>query len=158
MEDNKKSPGSFTVTPEVDHALIEVIGVGEGVQFKMYSVQHIESVIAALEKSKDNIIENTPVLKFGTQLSKAAWLNWKRSNKWKWKQECYNMKQVYLIGNKETATYLRRNKTSWIRSLHSQKAMKFLTKSQAQAHCNIINRNDLFPEAMEVLQINCKLL
>ena len=66
------------------------------------------------------------------------------------------MKQVYLIGNKETATYLRRNKTSWIRSLHSRQAMKFLTKSQAQAHCNIINRNDLFPESMEVMEVNYK--
>lgn len=85
MEDNKKSPGSFTVTPEVDHALIQVIGVGGGVQFKMYSIQHIESVIAALEKSKDNIMENSDLVKFEMGLATAAWVNWKRSHKWKWK-------------------------------------------------------------------------
>ena len=83
MKDDKNSPGSFLVTPEDDHALIEVRGDGIGVQFKMYSVQHIETVIMALEKSKDNIMKNSDLVKFEMGLATAAWLNWKRSNKWK---------------------------------------------------------------------------
>lgn len=89
MEDNKKTPGSFAVIPKDDHALVKVVvdGIGGrmGVQFEMNSVQQIESLIMALEKSKDNIMKNSETVNFGMQLAGAAWLNWKRSHKWKWK-------------------------------------------------------------------------
>lgn len=87
MEYNKKTPGSFAVIPKDDHALVKVIVDGEGgrmgAQFEMHSVQQIESLIAALEKSKNNIMENSATVNFGMALADADWQNWKRSQKWK---------------------------------------------------------------------------
>lgn len=62
--------------------------------------------------------------------------------------------KVYLIGNKETATYMRRSKAQWARSLTRNKALTFIDVEQANAHCKFINNGDIFPEEMHVIEAN----